>query len=146
MKELPLFIEDRYGPYSRQLIDYLEFFIAIGFIKEEDTDISISQHTELELRNGEYERELVEEYPDYTDTVTYESSYSLDDKGLRFVEERIWPLLSVEQKNILHRFKKKINSTSLGALLYYVYNTYPEWTNKSLIKDRYIHDKGDDNA
>lgn len=50
----------------------------------------------------------------------------------------IWPLLTDNQKSVIIRLKKQINSMLLDDLLSYVYKKYPEYAKESLIKDKYL--------
>lgn len=50
----------------------------------------------------------------------------------------IWPQLTDNQKSVIIRLKKQINSMLLDDLLSYVYKKYPEYAKESLIKDKYL--------
>ena len=50
---------------------------------------------------------------------------------------------TARQKDILAKFKRQINTISLDTLLDYVYNTYPDTAENSLIRDKYIKKESD---
>lgn len=50
----------------------------------------------------------------------------------------IWPQLTDNQKSVIIRLKKQINSMLLDDLLSYVYKKYSEYAKESLIKDKYL--------
>jgi len=68
--------------------------------------------------------------------------YAIDDKGIKFVEQKILNQISPEILNIIERFKNKIVKTSIKNILYYVYSNYPDYAKKSIIKDEVL---GEDN-
>lgn len=139
--ELPEFIAWNYGPWSKQLIDDIEFFTNINFVKVEITrssdDVSIAEPTEYK----KLEEEIGQVFEDDAEEDIYaQKKYTLTDLGKRYVEAKIWPALSDEQKHLMQDFKNKINSISLFSLLRYVYRKYSkegeDYTEKSLIKEK----------
>lgn len=62
----------------------------------------------------------------------------LTEKGENYMREIIWPQLTDNQKSVIIRLKKRINSMLLDDLLSYVYKKYPEYAKESLIKDKYL--------
>lgn len=62
----------------------------------------------------------------------------LTEKGENYTRETIWPQLTDNQKSVIIRLKKQINSMLLDDLLSYVYKKYPEYAKESLIKDKYL--------
>lgn len=118
-----------YGPFSRMLIDDLNFFTSIGMIDTRETDILIGFE-----ENNDFDENI-------DDNENYEIAYKLSEIGVKYVKEKIWGIYSNEQKNILKLFKNKINEISLDSLLNYVYNKYPDKTVKSLIADKYLKDQ-----
>lgn len=129
--EQPEFFAFDYGPFSSQVLDDLQFFINIKFIIEKDLNYN-SNYDEA------YNYEMYE-YGDYeySKKISDKSyiEYSLSNKGIEFVKNKISPLFNTEQLNLLSEFKIKINNTPLKAILKYVYQKYPDMTGKSKIKD-----------
>ena len=64
--------------------------------------------------------------------------YRITEVGKGFVEKELLADLTVEQKGILEAFKRKITEMPIKQLLYYVYTNYPDYTEKSLIKDEVL--------
>lgn len=64
-----------------------------------------------------------------------ENRYSLTTRGKLFVERVVLPRNS-QVANAIDQLKKKYGSMDLTVLLKYVYNSYPEFTVKSEIRDK----------
>lgn len=136
---LPEFIPYLYGPYSMEVLDDLNFFISIEFIKATETSIKMENETSeiqnwVEMDNDD----LWDEVNGAEITEQYEKSYMLTEKGENYTRETIWPQLTDNQKSVIIRLKKQINSMLLDDLLSYVYKKYPEYAKESLIKDKYL--------
>jgi hypothetical protein len=138
-KSLPEFFAYDYGPFSKDLLDDIRFFIMINFVSERSSNTEMS---EAAIHEFVYDIEDDIGYGDEVDVLNLdipaEFSYSLTDKGKKYVEENLIDQFSDEQINLLTQFKRKINMLSLDAILDYVYNKYPEGAEKSKIRDRYI--------
>lgn len=137
---LPEFFAYDYGPFSKDLFDDLRFFESIDFIKENENDDS----TVAEAEMGEYMYDINNQrgFEENVDVLNVEPpsavSFSLTEKGEKYVEDELIALLEEEQKEFLSQFKKKINVLSLDAILEYVYKKYPKFATKSKIKDNYL--------
>ncbi len=142
IESFPEFIAWRFGPWSEQLPDDIEFFKGIGFIKLESLDgeeeLSSAEEEELD-RWGE---ELLDVQKSEVDDLYQSQKIFLTPTGKRFVESNLIPRLSKNQLNILSEFKKKIVTLSLFSILSYVYKKYSktqkDWTDKSEIKDKIL--------
>jgi hypothetical protein len=149
LENLPEFIPWNYGPWSKDLLDYVEFFEGIRFIDvtlyRPAEDISVAEVKEPEL----WAEEMVVDDKETEDAIRAEANkdmfeqkqYALTETGKKYVETKLIPNLSPEQIEILDRFKKRISSISLYALLRYVYSNYNKseanWIKNSVIKDRF---------
>jgi uncharacterized protein YwgA len=137
---LPNFESHNFGPFSKDLFDDLSFFVSIGFIRAEETSIPISN-----VEKKEIEMALDDDWEDAgfekAEQESVELKYSLSLQGLKYVAENIWGMLSDIQKENLTKFKQQINTISLDSLLRYVYNKYPNYTDKSIIADKYMNDE-----
>lgn len=127
-----------FGPFCKELLSNLEFFIVIGLIQGKDTEIPI-KYSEGNVQNDSEENSLDDE-DNLKDEDMFEKSYSLTETGINYVKEKIWPSFSDSQILLLDSFKKKVNSLSLDSLLNYVYKKYPKMTTKSLIVHKYLKD------
>lgn len=174
--KLPEFIAYNYGPYSKELIDDINFLSTLGFIEKKYLSSGISKADEAELTKiietdmtddicDEYGEISIEGNPhedsskldefqlddddDYGanniifDTQKNESymnevEYLLTKKGIDYVKEKIVCKFDDNDIKLLAQFKKKINSLKLSTILDYVYNKYPDYAEKSLIKDKYL--------
>lgn len=141
---MPEFFAFNYGPFSKELLDDIGFFNAIGFIKEK---VLNQQMSKLEVEEYCYDKYDDISYDNLTDenmekvckdNSPLETAYSLTDKGIDYVKENILNNFTDEQIKLLIKFKSKINALSLDAILEYVYNKYPESAEKSIIKDKYL--------
>jgi uncharacterized protein YwgA len=139
--KLPIFDSHNFGPFSKELFDDLNFFVSIGFICTEETSIPISNVEKIEI-----EMALDDDWEDVgfeeAEQESVELKYLLSPQGLKYVVENIWGLFSDTQRENLKMFKQQINAISLYSLLRYVYNKYPDYTDKSIIADRYIKSDG----
>jgi len=147
---VPNFIPYDFGPFSRDLFDDLQFFINIEFIKEDEIDIELNNVKLNEEDYDEYKHNISEEIgygeidEEAIDREATLYSYKLTEKGCKYVENNILNNITSDQKKLLIRFKKKINSLTLDSLISYVYNKYPEFAENSKIKANYVSEEGVD--
>lgn len=135
--KLPDFISYNYGPFSRELYQQLELFKNIGFIDIED----INSDEELADVDNYIENEFDEECFEVENEIKNENkflNYTITNLGASYVEKEILPVINDEQRMLLQRFKQKVVEMSTKQLLYYVYTKYPDFTDKSLIKDEVL--------
>jgi uncharacterized protein YwgA len=137
---MPEFFAYKYGPFSKDLLDDIRFFCNIGFINEEPLEEDM---TEPEIH--EYCFDIIDDIgygEEDVNTCNFgskkEMRYSLTKKGEKYVKENLIDKFSEEQKDLLSKFKQKINELPLDAILEYVYNKYPESAEKSNIKEKYL--------
>lgn len=132
---LPDFFAWKFGPMSTDVLSDLEFFVNINFIKcveikspcdYEEADELISLRDDYSLDNTSEE--------EYT-----ECSYELSGVGVSYVEEKILPLVNENQLSLIEDLKKRINRATLKEVLDYTYSKYPEYAEKSIIKDKICH-------
>jgi uncharacterized protein YwgA len=124
-----------YGPYSDEVFEDIKIFQGIGFIEANMTAIPLGNQDEIKIED-EIEDETEDETEDDNDggmNGNYEKSYTLSANGKRYVRDEVWKNFSDNQRKILKKFKRQINSVSLNTLLDYVYKNYPEKTGKSKI-------------
>ncbi len=123
-----------YGPMSSTIFKDIDFLKNIGFIKT--TDNISSNLTIEEVQEYNY---YSEKYNDDTDAEFQTETYQLSEKGLNFIKDKQkYDKLSNNQKLCLKEFKKQFNKAPLRDILKYVYTTYPDYTEKSLIKDKVL--------
>ncbi len=132
---LPKFYHWKFGPFSKELLTDLEFLINQRFIAVATSSSMALMEEEL----VEYEH-WIEDLSDFDSNELGEEVFSLSrPKGLDKGKE-IWSELNDDQKRILKKFKSSFIDASLDKILMYVYRKYEhEYTDKSIIKDRYLH-------
>lgn len=143
IESFPEFMAWRFGPWSEQIPDDIEFFKGIGFISSK----SFAQNGEPSMAEREefdrWEKELLDApVSDSQESETqdfYEpKEFFLTNTGKQFVKDKLCSRLSENQAKILIEFKNKIVSLSLFSILSYVYRKYSkgktDWTRKSEIK------------
>ena len=135
---LPEFYPYDFGPFSREVYEYLSFFLSIGMITSDFTSIPISPADAVENCEVEDDEPDVAFDENYDNSDKYEREYYLTNIGVRYVEDKIWGMFSCVQQLKMKEFKAKINQLSLDSLLRYVYNKYPEETKNSIIADKYL--------
>lgn len=123
-----------YGPFSKEVYNDIEFFINNNFI----------DNTHLDSEMPDFE---LDEFEDWADDFIFddekallfhvqnEECFKLTSKGVNFIKKKVYERLSNNQKEILISFKKGINESTLEAILRYTYLNYPEYTQKSKIKE-----------
>jgi len=139
--DLPEFSPWRYGPFSKDVFDYVEFFRRIGFVEVTDA-CGDEPAVEDAEEYGQWVEEIAlneetdpSDYSDYT-----EESFRLTDRGMGFVKQSgLFDDLSDNQRSALREYKARFNRTSLYAILQYVYKEYPDMTPESEIKERILH-------
>ena len=124
-----------FGPFSQQVYDDLTFFTLRGFVdveeaEEQELPESAEEWHEWLSRSGLDEDETQpEEY--------HEEFFRLSGKGVEFTE-KLYKTLSNSQKRLLREFKGRLCSTPLRAILRYVYETYEDMTEQSIIKEQVL--------
>lgn len=136
--QLPEFFSYNYGPFSKDIYQQLDLFKGIKFIEIEDIYID----DELSSVDNMMENEFVDECYEGDVELKIENNYriyKIADKGSGFVESELLPNIEMQHRILLEQFKKKITDMSIKKLLYYVYTTYPDYTDKSLIKEEVLN-------
>ena len=128
---LPEFEAWNYGPFSKGLINDLEFLKNRGYIL---INKGKSQPTSEEL--DEYSHWIEDIEDSSTMEYTSEEFVLSENKGIQKAQE-IWNDLTNNQKNIIQNFKTEMVNNSLYKILEYVYKKYPDYTEKSKIKNKF---------
>lgn len=142
IEQFPEFMAWRFGPWSDQIPDDIEFFKGIGFVSAQliakDSELSVAEEEELDR----WEEETFDISSSQLEDFHEPQKFYLTPSGVRYVESNLILKLSENQVKIFSEFKKKIVSLSLFSLLAYVYKKYSkekeDWTKKSEIKDEII--------
>jgi hypothetical protein len=139
-EDLPEFSAWKYGPFSRDVFDDVEFFQRIGFVAVEE-----SPSGEAAVEEADEERRWQEmtqwgdaaspdEYAEFT-----EESFALTRTGIEFVESTgLYTGLSHSQRSVLEEYKRRFNGAPLYAILRYVYAKYPAMTVRSEIREQVV--------
>lgn len=137
-ENLPDFIAYNYGPFSKDLYDQIDFFSRIDFICVRD----LNEREEMSHVDNIVEKEFIDECYEDEDEIKSENSYReyrITDTGSGYVEQEILPQITEQQLELLRQYKQKITEMTLKQLLNYVYTRYPEYTDRSLIKDEVLN-------
>lgn len=136
-EKLPEFIAYNYGPFSKDLYEQVDLFTGIGFMQVRD----LNENEEMSGVDNIVEKEFVDEcYEDDEETKSENSyrEYCITDIGSGFVESELLGKLTSSQLGLLRQYKKKITKMTMKQLLHYVYTRYPQYAEKSLIKDEVL--------
>jgi len=135
--ELPEFYAWNYGPFSRDLLNDLEFLINNGLVKVNIGNENSSISAEIdEYKRFEY---WVEDLSEYQVNEYDEEIFCLTEKGIEKAVP-IWNELNARQKSTLKEFKNILVKATLDRILRYVYKKYEEqgYTDNSLIREKYL--------
>lgn len=128
----------KFGPWSEEVYSDLEFFKSIGFIESETEKNSANDLTSEEVEEFEKWEENIS-LVDYAAEEYQQEVFKLTSLGKKYIEDNgLYASLSENQKAGLKEFKKKFNGVSLFSILRYVYEKYPQYTNKSEIKNQIV--------
>jgi uncharacterized protein YwgA len=129
---LPVFFAWKYGPFSSEVLNDLEFLINRDYIDVQRG----SSATNEELEEYEY---WLDDLAEVASTEYVEEVFSLSKKGLEKARI-IWAELTDNQREVVVEFRRIMISAPLGKILEYVYKKYQKegYTDRSLIADRYL--------
>jgi len=143
MEQLQLFNPYDYGPFSTDVHEQLELFISVGFLEVKKMRMTHNSEFDydyaLQLDNDS--EEVVGSDWILSDREYEITQYSLSKLGGEYVEEKIIPELGGYKESVLtslSELKRQVNSTSLSNILSYVYSKYPEYAEKSKIKEKVL--------
>lgn len=135
---LPEYFAWKYGPFSGELLNDLEFLVNQNYIKS----TSGATPTSAAMAEAEFG-----EYDYWVDDLDEFRSREYDEEHFELTQERgipkareIWLRLTVNQTKMITEFKKVLNRASLNRILEYVYKKYQKdgYVDKSLIRERYL--------
>lgn len=129
------FFSWHFGPFSKQVYDDLMFFILRGFIESSNSESEVLPEAAAEW--VEWMRMSSPEADDEGMTEYDEQSFTLSERGVEFAK-KLYESLSKEQKTTLKTFKEKMIRSPLKAILKYVYETYPKFTDRSDIREQIL--------
>ena len=135
-EKLPEFKAWRYGPFSRDVYSDMDFFAHIGFVEMRECGDGETLEAEAEeFRRWESEVDIADDVvSEYSEEVI-----RLTGLGQGYVEDRkLWDNLSDNQRDALGTFKSRMAAAPLYAILKYVYEKYPKYTELSDIRDRVL--------
>ena len=124
-----------FGPMSATIFKNLDFLKNIGFI-ESSLATSYNVTTEEINEYNHYYKDIVDNEEAITEYKSERFCLTPKDKGK-------YRLLTDDQKKYLKEYKTKLNKASLRDILKYVYMTYPDYTEKSIIKDDILGENND---
>lgn len=133
------FIAHNFGPFSKDIYEQVEFFRGIGFVKV----TNLNSNNELEEIDEWEESTFIDEIWNDEKGISIPNKkfmkYEITKIGAEYVNERLIPLISDTQFQLLELFKIQIQKITIKDLLHYVYINYPEFTKNSLIKDEVLN-------
>jgi len=127
MKEEVGFSSNNFGPFSAKAYQEIETLTAAGLVEDSATLSASAEDT------WETENIIGEVTPDRYAT----RNLSLTEKGERYYEALL-RMLPPEAEAVVSELKQRFGSMALRRLIRYVYERYPEYTNKSIIRDEIL--------
>lgn len=120
------FRSDRFGPFSAKIYQAVEKLSNAGLLLD-SAQVADNEEDRWESVN------LLGDEPDPYTTRTFE----LTDRGMRYYRALI-ELLPQTAEETLRSFKERFGTLPLRQLVRYVYERYPEFTDKSEIRDQIL--------
>jgi len=117
------FVAYHYGPYSREVYEAVELLEEAELLQEKRI------FTDSDLDRAE---ELL--YSDMTTEISYERQFRLTEKG-KIVAEYLAASHPRLQRKI-ERTKNRYAGLTLQNLIFHVYSQYPDYTKRSVIRDK----------
>lgn len=121
------FKSDDYGPCAGEMYDDLELLLGLGIIKTQKGAIDVIDKLDDEV----HEQSIY----DFTSVGGKKGTlyFELTATGNK-VASKLYKELSEDEKTRLNYVKREFGSFPLRDIIRYVYNKYPEFTDKSKIK------------
>jgi hypothetical protein len=135
---LPEYFAWKYGPFSSELLNDLEFLVNQEYIQAQSGNAPITAEI-AEAAFGEYDF-WVDDMDEFRSREYDEEVFELTKaRGIPKAKE-IWGELSKNQKKMVSEFKKVLNRASLNRILEYVYKKYGKdgYIDNSIIRERYL--------
>jgi len=124
------------GPYSSKLYDDLEFLENSGLIEGNLAgEATEEEATEIDMMSFD---DFINDEDTKAADAYEERKYSLTEKGLNFIKEKIYNEEYKPAIEGIRKIKSKFGYYSLTDLLLYVYSKYPEMTIESEIKEKIL--------
>jgi uncharacterized protein len=131
LSEKPDFESHNFGPFSSKIYQAVDTLVAAGLL-EDSAAIASSTEDAWEAENL-IGTSLSDPYAT--------RNFSLTDKGQRYYKALIKELPS-DTEVVLERFKERFGTLPLRQLIRYVYQRYPGYTDKSVIRRDILGDRG----
>lgn len=127
LKEDADFSPDNFGPFSAKAYQEIEMLVTAGLVEDSATLSESPEDT------WETEHIIGERTPEPYAT----RNLALTDKGQRYYRALLSELPS-EAESAIAELKRRFGSIPLRRLIRYVYERYPTYTDKSLIRDEIL--------
>jgi hypothetical protein len=127
-----------YGPFSRKVYEAIDFLESRGIIDVKfSNSVDESDFTLENLINSSDEESEKDDNDIQEESIGVEQ-FEITKLGKSFMENQskffAWVNLNENQKEILKKFKSQMVSAKLKDILRYVYQKYPEFADKSIIR------------
>ncbi|MDE0473642.1 MAG: hypothetical protein OXI50_03715 [Gammaproteobacteria bacterium] len=138
-EKLPRFFPWRFGPFSKDVFNDVDFFRTIGFLEATSAGSDANATAPAEAFERAY---WADADPDSASTSSSEpgldeyeeETFALTSEGIQYIEDKhLWATLSGNQQSALIQFKRRLANAPLYAILKYVYSAYPNTISKSEI-------------
>jgi hypothetical protein len=125
--EMADFRSHKFGPFSAKIYKAAEALAAYGLLEDS------ARESDSEEDRWEAVNVLGAELEDPYTTRTFQ----LTERGMRYYAALI-ELLPPDAEEVLRKFKERFATLSLRQLVRYVYERYPDFTDKSEIRDQIL--------
>lgn len=121
-----------YGPWSSQVMDYLETAKDLNLIKIEERELSPLEEKDYDYIKTELEASEILELEEKKIKI-----FSLTKRGEK-IAHHLLQKISPEDLKAIEELKKRFNKEPLKFLIEHIYRKFPQFTIKSLIKKRIL--------
>jgi hypothetical protein len=132
--DFPDFKAWHFGPFSSKVYEDIQFFANNSFINVHLLNEPKEEAEVAEDWNWNSDIYMSQDVEEVSERSFVEEQFSLTARGVDFVESKLLPSLTLNQRRVMIEFKERMNKAGLGAILRYVYLKYPEYIIKSKIK------------
>lgn len=131
-EDMPKFEAYRFGPFSKTIMEDIEFLANLGFVE------IVAQDEATEPEEAEYEMWKQTADPSGDLDICVNETFKITEQGKGFVKDCILPELTPNQVEAISMLKINCLRVGLKRVLHYVYTKYPDSAVQSEIRNKVL--------